>query len=179
MSTPADGFYEVTVTLDSGGEAVWPVRVHAGHVFTARGREILVSACRDFVSTPLSIAMYLWPGYVQAEYERMASRLKELEAVATDPNALWANWLRGTVRLPAGIGDIRQSEERAKRMGEAVDLAIKTLEMVKTNVEHEIRHREVMGRSANQWPDVLTGWVSGGGVISAIESLNAAKKGQV
>jgi hypothetical protein len=178
MSTPTDGFYEATVALDSGGEAVWPVRVHAGHVFTARGREIRVSACRDFVSTPLSIAMYLWPDYVQAEYERMASRLKELEAVTKDPQALWTNWLRGTVQLPAGIGDIRQSGERAKRMGEAVDLAIQTLEMVKSNVEHEIRQRELVGRSANQWPDVLNGWVSGGGIIAVLEALNAAKKGE-
>lgn len=109
----------------------------------------------------------------------LVERVHAAELILTDPHALWANWLRGTVQLPAGIGDIRQSKRRAKRMEEAVDLAIKTLEMVKTNVEHEIRQREGMGRSANQWPDVLTGWVSGGGIISTIESLNAAKKGQV
>jgi hypothetical protein len=39
--------------------------------------------------------------------------------VATDPHALWANWLRGTVTLPAGIGDVRQYQDRVKRLEEA------------------------------------------------------------
>lgn len=48
-------------------------------------------------------------------------RIKRLEAVVNDPHALWANWLRGTVSLPAGIGDVRQYQDRIKRLEEAGD----------------------------------------------------------
>lgn len=48
----------------------------------------------------------------------LAERLKAAEAVLTDPQALWTNWLRGGVKLPAGIGDIRQLQERLKRLEE-------------------------------------------------------------
>ena len=51
------------------------------------------------------------------------ARVEALKAVTEDPHALWTNWLRGTVKLPAGIGDIRQSEERAKRIEEALEMA--------------------------------------------------------
>jgi hypothetical protein len=46
------------------------------------------------------------------------------KAVAEDPAALWANWLRGTVKLPAGIGDVRQMDERVKRLERAISLAL-------------------------------------------------------
>jgi hypothetical protein len=65
---------------------------------------------------------------VEAEIETLrtanaalADQVKALKAVTEDPQALWTNWLRGTVKLPAGIGDIRQSEERAKRVLAAGD----------------------------------------------------------
>ncbi len=48
-------------------------------------------------------------------------RIKMLEAVTNDPHALWANWLRGSVALPVGIGDVRQYQERIKRLEEAGD----------------------------------------------------------
>ena len=48
-------------------------------------------------------------------------RIKRLEAVVNDPHALWTNWLRGTVSLPAGIGDVRQYQDRIKRLEEAGD----------------------------------------------------------
>jgi hypothetical protein len=48
-------------------------------------------------------------------------RIKRLEAVTNDPHALWANWLRGSVALPAGIGDVRQYQDRIKRFEEAGD----------------------------------------------------------
>jgi hypothetical protein len=48
-------------------------------------------------------------------------RIKLLEAVTNDPHALWANWLRGSVSLPAGIGDVRQYQDRIKRLEEAGD----------------------------------------------------------
>ena len=48
-------------------------------------------------------------------------RIKRLEAVTNDPHALWTNWLRGDVKLPVGIGDVRQYQERIKRLEEAGD----------------------------------------------------------
>jgi hypothetical protein len=55
---------------------------------------------------------------------RLQDRIKRLEAVVNDPHALWANWLRGTVSLPAGIGDVRQYQDRIKRLEAAGDEAI-------------------------------------------------------
>jgi hypothetical protein len=51
-------------------------------------------------------------------------RIKLLEAVTNDPHALWANWLRGSVALPVGIGDVREYQERIKRLEEGGDEAI-------------------------------------------------------
>jgi hypothetical protein len=44
-----------------------------------------------------------------------------LQAITNDPHALWINWLRGSVGLPAGIGDVRQYQDRIKRLEEAGD----------------------------------------------------------
>ena len=51
----------------------------------------------------------------------LRQRIKQLEAVVNDPHALWANWLRGDVKLPAGIGDVRQYQARIKRLEDAGD----------------------------------------------------------
>jgi hypothetical protein len=48
-------------------------------------------------------------------------RIKLLEAVTNDPHALWANWLRGSVALPVGIGDVREYQERIKRLEEELN----------------------------------------------------------
>lgn len=51
--------------------------------------------------------------------ERLEDRVKELEpyeATCKNPAALWTNWLRGTVALPAGIGDVRQEQARVKEL---------------------------------------------------------------
>ena len=50
--------------------------------------------------------------------EDKGERIKRLEAVVNDPHALWANWLRGDVKLPEGIGDVRQYQDRIKRLEE-------------------------------------------------------------
>lgn len=55
------------------------------------------------------------------------------------------------------------------------ELALDTLKMVASNIRNELVSREVAGRSANQWPDVLNGRVSGGGVEAAIEALEKSK----
>ena len=45
-------------------------------------------------------------------------RIKLLEAVVNDPHALWVNWLRGDVKLPVGIGDVREYQDRIKQLEE-------------------------------------------------------------
>ena len=54
-------------------------------------------------------------------------RIKELEAVVNNPNALWTNWLRGTVALPSGIGDVRQYQERIKCLEKLGDQLYETV----------------------------------------------------
>lgn len=51
----------------------------------------------------------------------LENQVKALKAVTEDPHALWANWQRETVRLPAGIGDIRQAQARVNRLLAAGD----------------------------------------------------------
>jgi len=55
---------------------------------------------------------------LEEENLRLQGRIKLLESVTNDPHALWANWLRGSVTLPVGIGDVRQYQERIKRLEE-------------------------------------------------------------
>ena len=58
---------------------------------------------------------------IAGERDAAEKRIKRLEAVVNDPHALWANWLRGDVKLPEGIGDVRQYQDRIKRLEEAGD----------------------------------------------------------
>lgn len=78
--------------------------------------------------------------------------------------------------LLAGANRIKELEERIRRLEDAGDVSDQALSMVRANVEHEIRAREIVGRSSSQWPDVLTGCHSGGGIIPAIESWRKAKE---
>ena len=58
---------------------------------------------------------------IAGERDAAEKRIKRLEAVTNDPHALWTNWLRGDVKLPEGIGDVRQYQDRIKRLHEAGD----------------------------------------------------------
>lgn len=64
---------------------------------------------------------YQSPECVRRERDQLVERINQLESVVNDPHALWANWLRGAVKLPEGIGDVRQYKERIKRLEEAGD----------------------------------------------------------
>ena len=55
---------------------------------------------------------------IAGERDAAEKRIKLLEAVVNDPHALWTNWLRGDVKLPEGIGDVRQYQDRIKRLEE-------------------------------------------------------------
>ncbi len=69
-------------------------------------------------------------GSVDAEFARTLERhlnaanelIVRLQAVTNDPHALWANWLRGSVTLPVGIGDVREYQDRIKRLEEEGDV---------------------------------------------------------
>ena len=58
---------------------------------------------------------------LEEENLRLQDRIKRLEAVTNDPHALWANWLRGSVALPVGIGDVREYQDRIKRLDETLE----------------------------------------------------------
>ena len=55
---------------------------------------------------------------IAGERDAAEKRIKRLEAVVNDPHALWANWLRGDVKLPVGIGDVREYQDRIQRLEE-------------------------------------------------------------
>ena len=58
---------------------------------------------------------------IAGERDAAEKRIKRLEAVTKDPHALWTNWLRGDVKLPEGIGDVRQYQDRVKQLEEEND----------------------------------------------------------
>jgi len=58
---------------------------------------------------------------------RLQERIKLLEAVTNDPHVLWVNWLRGSVTLPVGIGDVRDYQDRIKRLEEALEGTVKCI----------------------------------------------------
>jgi hypothetical protein len=69
--------------------------------------------------------------FVSAEFARtlerelyaVNERIKRLQAVTNDPHALWVNWLRGSVALPVGIGDVREYQDRIKRLEDIIKRA--------------------------------------------------------
>lgn len=79
MTTPADGFYEALVTLDTGGEIKTAVRVLGGKVLTVHPYELLPSACRDFQPMSNATAAEFWPREIGALCDQLAARVKRLE----------------------------------------------------------------------------------------------------
>jgi hypothetical protein len=79
--------------------------------------------------------------FVPAEFARTLERhlnaanelIVRLQAVTNDPHALWVNWLRGSVTLPVGIGDVREYQDRIKRLGEAGDDCANLLDAIRPN----------------------------------------------
>ena len=60
---------------------------------------------------------------IERELNAANQHIKRLEDVVNNPAALWANWLRGTVKLPAGIGDVRQYQERIHQLEDRIKRA--------------------------------------------------------
>jgi hypothetical protein len=57
---------------------------------------------------------------IEAQNDAASERIKRLEAVTNDPHALWVNWLRGDVKLPSDIGDVRQYQARINHLETAL-----------------------------------------------------------
>ena len=75
---------------------------------------------------------------IAGERDAAEKRIKRLEAVVNDPHALWANWLRGDVKLPEGIGDVRQYQDRVKQLEEENnELRAEEARLLNTNGELE------------------------------------------
>jgi len=76
-------------------------------------------------STPHNVAdLGMLCRRLERELNAANERIERLQAVTNDPHALWANWLRGSVALPVGIGDVREYQERIKRLEEGGGLAL-------------------------------------------------------
>ena len=83
----------------------------------------------------------VWLATEKAELEE---RIKRLEAVVNDPHALWANWLRGDVKLPEGISDVRQYQDRVKQLEEENnELRAEEARLLNTNGELERRIKQL------------------------------------
>jgi hypothetical protein len=73
-------------------------------------------------STPHNVAdLGMLCRMLERELNAANELIVRLQAVTNDPHALWANWLRGSVALPVGIGDVREYQDRIKRLEEAGD----------------------------------------------------------
>lgn len=117
MSTPTSGFYEATVTLDSGVEIEWPVRVSGVAIFSIRGTKILPTACRDFKPMSYATAAEFWPGEIGDMCTHLEKEVKRLDKALRQ--ACIGGW--GMHRLPnererkmAGDGSVmfREAGER-------------------------------------------------------------------
>jgi len=78
---------------------------------------------------------------IKIQRDQLLERIKQLEAVVNDPHALWTNWLRGNVKLPKGIGDVRQYQERIKLMEEALSVVVVSCD----HLHHSKKHRHQLG----------------------------------
>ena len=89
-------------------------------------KESALSVEREWNANAIATMLGGQPGesqrkVVQREVPKLLARIKRLEAVVNDPESLWTNWLRGDVKLPVGIGDVRQYQDHIKRLEEAGD----------------------------------------------------------
>jgi hypothetical protein len=89
----------------------------------------------------------------QIALDKANDRIKRLEAVTNDPHALWANWLRGDVKLPEGIGDVRQYQDRIMLLEEAGnELRAEEARLLNTNGELERRVKRLIDAGDAMFP---------------------------
>ena len=111
--------------------------------------------------------------------EEMFLKNSELQSALVE-----VEWLRqelALAQIPTTVDAVEREEWRQERDAllrkvEAAKEMAEALESCRANVEHEIRRRELLKQSTDQWPDVLTGCVSGGGINAAITAWQEANR---
>ena len=89
-------------------------------------------------STPHNVAdLGMLCRRLERELNAANERIERLQAVTNDPHALWANWLRGSVALPVGIGDVREYQERIKRLEEALGCVVESCDYLHHRKKHQ------------------------------------------
>jgi hypothetical protein len=91
-----------------------------------------------------------------AEREKLTKERDTAMAVATDPAALWANWLRGTVKLPVGIGDVRQYQDRIRQLESELELHSFSLSPAMVQARNDQLNEEVakLTKERDEWMQV-------------------------
>jgi len=114
-------------------------------------------------------------GLLKRELNSAQQRIKRLEAVTNDPHALWTNWLCGDVKLPEGIGDVRQYQERIQRLEEELmDTKNKHAVLVADVVLNEDRAERI--KRMEEAGDYLCAAAAFMGWHDKIETWNKAKE---
>ncbi len=112
-----------------------PIMVHGGNLLRSEDGGFATYECKSSRDVQWSDPQWSRSGQTEVcrireimllgrQLNAANERIKLLEAVTNDPHALWANWLRGSVALPVGIGDVREYQERIKRLEEGGGLAL-------------------------------------------------------
>ena len=130
-----------------------PIMVHGGNLLRSEDGGFATYECKSSRDVQWSDPQWSRSGQTEVcrireimllgrQLNAANERIKLLEAVTNDPHALWANWLRGTVTLPVGIGDVRQYQERIKRLEEALDLVRPHCSFVHHSKKHQHAYNE-------------------------------------
>ena len=113
MRIPKDGYYIARVQLDTGGEHQRYVRVKGGKLHDEEGEELLPQACGDFNELSSVMIAWVWPEDVAMELEALRTanaglveRVKQFTEALSDPAAVWANMLRGSIAMPTHIPEL-------------------------------------------------------------------------
>jgi hypothetical protein len=110
---PPDGYYIALVNHDTGGELRKYVRVADKKAYSASGYVLNDGACSEFKSCNTWDFVYGFPRAAAAELDelraekaRLDEELKNIKAALADPDAVWANLLRGTIAMPPHIPEL-------------------------------------------------------------------------
>jgi hypothetical protein len=109
-----------------------PIMVHGGNLLRSEDGGFATYECKSSRDVQWSDPQWSRSGQTEVcrireimllgrQLNAANERIKLLEAVVNDPHALWVNWLRGSVALPVGIGDVREYQDRIKRLEGAGD----------------------------------------------------------
>lgn len=113
MSIPKDGYYIARVQLDTGGQCPHYVRVKDGKPHSQWGDELLPEACSEFQEIDTTLMVRVWPEDAAMKLEALRTanaglveRVKQFTEALSDPAAVWANMLRGSIAMPTHIPEL-------------------------------------------------------------------------